>query len=129
MPKNAIDYSKCVIYCLVCNDTNIKDCYIGHATNLTKRRNHHKSCCRCSYNGRRKVYEFIKENGNFDNWSIVKIENYPCKTYDDAVMRERYWIEYYNATLNSISIRERPLCYNCNSFYELYGNCNICQQV
>ena len=66
MPKTRIDYSKCIIYRIVCNDINITECYIGHTTNLIKRRNQHKSNCRCPYDGERKVYKFIKENGNFD---------------------------------------------------------------
>ena len=45
MPKKEIDYSKTIIYKIVCNDLNIKDCYIGSTTSFTKRKNRHKSNC------------------------------------------------------------------------------------
>lgn len=102
MPKNNMDYSKCVIYRIVCKDLNIKECYVGHTTNLIKRKCHHKSSCnensnRCNL----KVYQFIRANGGFDNWDIIKIEDYPCKDILEATKQERYWKEYYNANLNS----------------------------
>jgi predicted GIY-YIG superfamily endonuclease len=101
MPKTHIDYSKCVIYRIVCKDVNIKDCYVGQTTNLTKRRGQHKSDCKHAYRGNAKVYKFIKENGGFDNWSVIEIEKYPCSSHDEAQKRERYWMEKYNATLNA----------------------------
>jgi hypothetical protein len=35
MPKKPIDYSKTHFYKIVCNDTNIKPCYVGHTTEET----------------------------------------------------------------------------------------------
>jgi len=44
MPKN-VDYSKVVIYKIVYKDLDIKECYVGHTTNFTKRKcTHHKLC-------------------------------------------------------------------------------------
>jgi len=125
MPKNQIDYSKCVIYRIVCNDINIKECYVGHTTNLAKRSYGHKIDYR--HQRDRKVYRFIREHGGFENWSVIQIEEYPCDTYDDALMRERYWIEYYKATLNSAQIRERQKCCLCNKFREKNSNCPLCK--
>jgi len=45
MPKIPIDYSKTIIYKIVCNDLNVKDCYVGHTINMTKRKWAHKSRC------------------------------------------------------------------------------------
>ena len=45
MPKKIIDYSKTIIYKIVCNDLNITDLYIGHTTNFIKRKATHKSNC------------------------------------------------------------------------------------
>lgn len=100
MPRIPADYSKCVIYKIVCNDVSIPDCYVGHTTNLTNRRYQHKA--KAKHPGKCKVYTFVEENGGFDNFSFVEIEKYPCKTYDEAAARERYWIETYKATLNTI---------------------------
>ena len=32
MPKSNCDYSRTVIYKIVCNDLSITDCYVGHTT-------------------------------------------------------------------------------------------------
>ena len=45
MPKTIIDYSKTIIYRIVCKDLTIKDCYIGHTTNFIKRKQAHKNVC------------------------------------------------------------------------------------
>ena len=37
MPKQIIDYSKNIIYKMVCNDLNVKDVYVGHTTNFINR--------------------------------------------------------------------------------------------
>ena len=37
MPKLPIDYSKTIIYKIICCDLNIKDCYVGHTTDFTRR--------------------------------------------------------------------------------------------
>jgi hypothetical protein len=43
MPKENIDYSKTIIYKIVCKDVNIKDCYVGSTTNFTNRKGQHKN--------------------------------------------------------------------------------------
>jgi len=43
MPKVPTDYSKTIIYKIVCNDLNVNECYIGHTTNFIKRKGQHKS--------------------------------------------------------------------------------------
>ena len=102
MPKLAIDYSKALIYKLVCKDVSIKDCYVGSTTNITKRRNCHKSS---SINKNCKnydmyVYQFIRENGDWNNWDMVEVEKYACEDKQSLHTRERFWIETLNATLN-----------------------------
>ena len=34
MPSKPMDYSKTRFYKIVCKDLNIKDCYVGHTTDL-----------------------------------------------------------------------------------------------
>ena len=123
MPKTPINYSNCVMYRIVCNDINITDCYVGHSTNLTKRRYKHR---RDSLTKDIKVYKFIRDHGGFDNWSVIEIEKYPCADYDEAVMRERHWIESYKATLNTANIPERICCANCNKVFPLHWHCPYC---
>ena len=103
MPKKAIDYSKTLIYKIVCNDLNITECYVGHTTNFIKRKNLHKSDCTNnnskSYN--LKIYQFIRANSGWDNFSMLEIEKYPCNDINEATARERHWYEQLNAILNT----------------------------
>ena len=102
MPKKAIDYSKTILYKIVCLDLEIKDLYIGSTTNFTKRKCGHKNVCQnpnhkgYNYN----VYIFIRANGGFQNFEMIEIEKYPCNDENEASSRERYWKEFLNATLN-----------------------------
>ena len=45
MPKQPIDYSKTIIYRIVCKNPEIKDCYIGSTTDFKSRKQKHKSNC------------------------------------------------------------------------------------
>ena len=105
MTKTNIDYSKTIIYKIVCNDLNVKEIYVGHTTDFTKRKNHHKHYCN-SGNTKRSVYEYIRQNGGWMNWSMLEIEKYSCKDGNEARTRERHWIETLKANLNcTIPIR------------------------
>ena len=42
MTRKAINYSKCVIYKIVCNDLNVTDLHIDSTTDFTKRKSQHK---------------------------------------------------------------------------------------
>jgi hypothetical protein len=103
MPKVEMDYSQTIIYKICCKDPNITDIYIGHTTNFTKRKNSHKTSCSNENDKKYKqyVYEFIRNNGGWENWTIVQIENINCKDKREAEATEHYWIESLNATLNS----------------------------
>ena len=59
MPKLPIDYSKTIIYKIVCNDTNITDCYVGHTTDFTRRKQLHKNDCN-NPNGKNIIIKFIR---------------------------------------------------------------------
>jgi hypothetical protein len=117
MPKNQMDYSNTIIYKLCCKDPSITDIYIGHTTNFTKRKNHHKNCCinenNKEYN--RYVYDFIRNHGGWDNWTMIQIENISCKDKREAESVEQYWIEKTAAKLNSMNpftlYKEEPQLY------------------
>lgn len=102
MPKHSIDYSNTIIYKIVCKDPLITDLYIGHTTNLIKRKTRHKYCCNTktfdSYNFY--VYQFIRNNGGWENWYIIEIEQRNCINLQDALKCERFWIETLLPTLN-----------------------------
>ena len=104
MPKTPINYQDTIIYKICCNDLNIPYIYVGHTTNFVKRKAKHKSTS-CNINSKMynfKVYQTIRENGNWENWSMIKIEDYPCSDKLEALKRERFWYETLNADLNDV---------------------------
>jgi hypothetical protein len=110
MPRTNIDYSKTLIYKIICNDMNCKDIYVGSTTDFTRRKNEHKRKCNNiagnSYN--LKLYENIRENGNWENWTMIEIEKYPCNDGNESRARERYYLEILNASLNTIKPNRSP---------------------
>ena len=98
-----MDYSHTIIYKICCKDVSINDIYVGHTTNFIQRKNQHKTS---SYNINDKkynqyVYKFIRENGGWDNWSMIQLEKYNCKNRREAEAREYFWIQQLNSTLNT----------------------------
>jgi transcription-repair coupling factor (superfamily II helicase) len=104
MPRQKVNYSNTMMYKIVSNDLNIRDCYVGSTTDFTKRKYRHKSDCTNANSEKYnlKVYQFIRNNGNWHNWSMVLIEMYPCTNHLESSQRERFWCENLNATLNSM---------------------------
>ena len=105
MPKYAINYSKTIMYKIVCNDLKIIEKYIGHTTNFVKRKCQHKYCCinenSDAYNF--KIYQTIRDNGGWDNWSMVQICLFPCGSLQEAIAEERRYCELLNACMNTIN--------------------------
>ena len=114
------NYNNTLIYKLVCNDLTVTDVYVGHTTDFTKRKYRHKIVCSNvnskSYN--LKVYTIIRDNGGWENWTMVEVEKYPCNDSNEARARERHWYEILNANMNS-QIPNRPN-EGCKVHYERY---------
>ena len=104
MPRKQIDYSKTHFYKIVCKDTTITDCYVGHTTDFTKRKSKHKSHCNSATTRvhNMPVYHFIRENGGWVNWDMVLINTTECENSLEAKKREREYIEELDATLNRV---------------------------
>ena len=104
MPRVAIDYQKTVIYKLVHkDDTENQNIYVGHTTNWIKRKTKHKSACN-NPNDKKynlKQYKYIRENGGWDEWLMLWIEDYACKSVQEALARENYWYKQLKANLNT----------------------------
>ena len=98
MPKVIADYSNTIIYKLCCNDPSITEIYIGHTTNFTQRKNRHKSCLNNNFDT--KVYNFIRNNGGWENWTMVQLEKHNCKNKREAESIEHTCIEKFSAMLN-----------------------------
>ena len=102
MPSKPIDYSNTYFYKIVCKDTNIPDCYVGHTTDFTKRKSQHKSKCYDENDRHFNIYpyQFIRENGGWENWDMINIKTRNCKDSLEAKGIERDFTEKLKATLN-----------------------------
>lgn len=94
---------KLIFYKIVCCDNTISSVYIGHTKNFSTRKYLHKSTCNLQThpNHNFPVYKFIRENGGWDNWSMVPIEE---GEYDNTIqgkIREQQLIESYPNNLNT----------------------------
>jgi len=81
MPLTVIDYSKTEIYKLIHkDDINNENIYIGSTTNFTKRKSKHKEHCNKEKSKKHhlKVYQNIRDNGGWNEWSMLLIEKFKC---------------------------------------------------
>lgn len=98
------NYSKTQVYKLKnIFDKDEKHIYVGTTTNWAVRKYQHKRRCNDptdrGYNW--KIYQHIRNTGGMDNWRMELIEDYPCENYQQSSTKERYYIELYNAKLNT----------------------------
>lgn len=103
MPKDNIDYSNTIIYKIFCNNQDIKDIYIGHTTNFVKRKYQHKILCNNGSGKQFKIYDIIRDNGGWDNWTMVEIAKYKCKDATEARIREQEHYDLLKPNLNTIN--------------------------
>lgn len=121
MSQKKVDYSKSLIYKIVCNDTNIKNVYIGSTTSFRDRKSSHKSRCNNETNKCYNfyVYKFIRENGGWDNFDMILIDYVPCETKLELHKIERKYIEKYDLVLNTkkpietqLELKQRKTTFN-----------------
>jgi hypothetical protein len=110
MPKKEIDYSNTIIYKITCKDANVNDVYVGHTTNFVQRKHAHKQSCINikSPNYNCKVYEVIRNNGGWNNWTMEIINFFNCIDHYGARKKEQEYFVLLNATLNSIEPMPKP---------------------
>ena len=101
MPKLPMDYSKCCIYKIEhVDDESLV--YVGHTTCFDKRKTQHK--CRCKNDNDKdynlKVYQMIRENGDWDMFKMIEVEKYPCADKREAERRENEVMKEIKASMN-----------------------------
>jgi len=105
MPRIATNYeiTKVSFYRFACNDPEIKSSYVGHTTNFTERKAHHKHNCNSptnkSYNY--KLYQIIRDNGGFENWRMIEIESRLVKDKREAERIETEFMEKFQSDMNT----------------------------
>jgi hypothetical protein len=101
MPRTATDYSRTIIYKIVCKDKLITDLYVGHTTDFTNRKNTHHSHSKIPKLNQKKIYKIINENGGWSNWDMIEIEKFSCKDANEAKAREKYYEDLLQPTMNT----------------------------
>lgn len=86
------------IYKISCKNTSVQDCYVGHTKNFSNRKKVHK--CYCNKGLTYPVYNFIRENGGWQNWDMEIIEIVNCENRMEASEREAFWCNQLKASLN-----------------------------
>lgn len=93
-----------IIYKLCCLDPSITDIYVGSTTNFRTRKNQHKSKCHKegSKNYNLYVYQFIRNNGGWENWDMIQLHSFEHVDMKTTRAVEREYFEKLGATLNTI---------------------------
>jgi len=112
MPKTKTNYSKTVIYKIVCDDDNVTELYVGSTTEFVKRKCGHKTSCNNEKdrNYNLKLYKMIRYNGGWENWRMIEVEKFPCNDKREAEYREEYWRKNLKAELNMKKCWKDPVC-------------------
>jgi GIY-YIG catalytic domain len=102
MPKTPIDYTKSCVYRLIYNDVTY---YVGSTTNMRQRKSKHKYNTNIDKSDKydKSLYEFIRNNGGWEKWDMILVQEYPdCKSSDELRMYERQHYDFYKPSLNLI---------------------------
>ena len=96
-------YQNSIIYKLChCNDLENENIYIGSTSNFRTRKRRHKlrTTNKDTHGYNVFVYQFIRDNGGWDEWQMIPIEVFPCNDKKELEVRERYHIELLKSKLN-----------------------------
>ena len=78
-----------------------KECYIGSTKNMRNQISVHKSACKNSKYKKIKLYNYIRENGGFDEWKYDILETKLCETPYERYAHMKTLIKLHNATLHT----------------------------
>ena len=103
MPKTPTDYSKAVIYKIE-HLEKPELVYVGSTTNFIRRKSRHKINCN-SENSKQykwKLYQLIRDNGNWESFKMMIIQEFPCNKKTELLIEEEKYRKELQASLNSI---------------------------
>lgn len=102
------NYQKGKIYKIIQLD-NDENFYVGSTVKtLSGRMSGHRARSKVEDCENLKFYKHVRENGLWDNYKIILIENYRCNSKDELNAREEYWRKLLEPTLNSNSAYQTP---------------------
>ena len=94
------------MYKICPKNKDLNCCYIGQTTNFENRKKQHIKNTINQSDAKHyhlKHYQTIRENGGWNQWEMIKLEEFNGKTNLEARMREQELIKEHNANLNSLS--------------------------
>ena len=100
------DYKQGCIYKIKHNeDYDNANIYIGSTCNFIRRKNNHKNSCNNEKhnNYNTPLYQYIRENGGWGSFIMIKIHNFPCENKYDLNIEERRVIDSLKPNLNTFS--------------------------
>ncbi len=96
-------YENACIYKIKHNeDYDDENIYIGSTCDIIKRRYRHKTRCNNENDEKYNVhlYKYIRENGGWDNWIMIKIHDYKCNSKSELEVEERRVLDLLKPNLN-----------------------------
>ena len=101
MPITPIDCSKTIIYKIQPNEKP-ELLYIGSTTNFKIRKTQHKLICNkgTSKGYNFLVYKMIRNNGGWDNFTMIQIKEFPCNNIRESEAEEYRLMHELKASLN-----------------------------
>lgn len=132
-----VDYSNTIIYKISCKDISVNELYIDHTVDFVARKKSHINACNKknheSHNY--KVYQTIRNNGGWDNWTMNIVAFYNCKNLEEATQIEQIYYDLLGGTLNSVQpnpkinklkeIKQDYFCESCNIIINGINKYNI----
>ena len=112
-----LDYSNTIIYKIICKDTNVTDLYVGHTINFVQRQLAHKYSCinEKSSNHSCKLYQTIRQNGGWNNWTMNIVNFFNCSNKTEAREKEQEYYKSLGANLNSVEPLPSKSKFKCKS--------------
>ena len=96
---NEVVLQEGIIYMIECKDSSIREFYLGSTLKTySYRRDCHKSASKVK---KTKLYNFINNNGQWNNWNVNVIEYVYVKNKLDLRLHEQSWIDTLEPQLNS----------------------------
>jgi hypothetical protein len=119
MIKQSEKYSNSVVYMIRCKNSNVKEIYIGSTHQFKLRISLHKHFCynESSKKYNFKVYKFIRDNGGFNNFEFIVLEELNCENKKQLLEKERYYYDIHKPSLNTQMPNRSLLEYKQNPNY------------
>jgi hypothetical protein len=110
---------------IYCEDEGVDEFYIGSSVDLKSRIRTHRFACNniTSKDYNMKVYNYIRNNFGFENFTVKTIQRFPCENEKELHQREQEWIDELKPTLNNqraIRTKEYTRLYQNSKHREQY---------